>query len=150
MKKQSRILAKGSKTAAATQPKTAQSRAIVRPESNLPCIALFPQGDTSVSEEVIDLSKAEYAALKRAAAPSGAGILMFMANTALEKAGRPGGTITCILTLPDGREAARVDFPRGVFARIEHAASTQGISLEQFFFNAIRHFIDSRDERRAA
>jgi len=87
MKKTSRILKKDSKTAATSQPKTAQSRAIVRPESNSPCIALFPQGDTSASEEIIDLSKAEYAALKRAVAPSGSGILMFMANVALKKIG---------------------------------------------------------------
>jgi hypothetical protein len=94
MKNQSRILKNGSKSTSSSQPKTAQSRAIVRPECNLPCIALFPEGDTSVSEEIIDLSKTEYAALKRAAAPAGSGILMFMANAALEKAS--GSTSTSI------------------------------------------------------
>jgi len=149
MKSQLKSVKRGSKTAAASQPKTAQSRAIVRPESNPPCIALFPEGDTSVSEEIIDLSKAEYAALKRAASPSGCGVLMFIANAALEKAGCPGRTITCILILADGTEVARVDFPRDVFARIEHAASKQGISIGQFFVNAIQHYIDSCNRRAA-
>jgi hypothetical protein len=89
-KNQHQVTSKNSRPSAAPQPKTAHSRAGARPESNPPCIALFPQGDTSASEEIIDLSKAEYAALKRAAAPSGDGILMFMANAALEQIGRLG------------------------------------------------------------
>ena len=44
-----------------------------------------------MSEELLDLTKAEYAALKRAAAPSSDGILMFMANAALEKIAPSGG-----------------------------------------------------------
>ena len=103
-----------------------------------------------MSEEIIDLSKSEYAALKRAAAPAGSGLLMFMANAALEKAGWKSETMTCVLILPDGSEFTRVDFPCEVFAQIEHAASKQGISLGQFFVNALRHFIDSQDSRRAA
>src|ERR1017187_8087454 len=91
-KNQHQVTSKNSRPSAAPQPKTAHSRAGARPESNTPCIALFPQGDTSASEEIIDLSKAEYAALKRAAAPSGDGILMFMANAALEKIGWPGSS----------------------------------------------------------
>jgi hypothetical protein len=149
MKNQSRILKNGSKSTSASQPKTAQGRAIVRPECNPTCIALFPEGD-GLSEEIVDLSKAEYAALNRAAAPSGSGVLMFMANAALEKAGWPGGIITCILILPDGAEVARVDFPRSVLVQIDHAASKLGISLGQFFVNAIQHFIDSQGNRRAA
>jgi hypothetical protein len=150
MKNKLKSVRSSSKSAAASQPKTAQSRAIVRPECNPPCIMLFPQGDTSLSEEIIDLSKTEYAALKRAAAPAGSGVLMFMANAALEKAGWGSETMTCVLILHDGSEFARVDFPCEVFARIEHATSKQGISLGQFFINALRHFIDSQDSRRAA
>jgi uncharacterized protein (DUF1778 family) len=150
MKNQSRILKKDSKPAISSQPKTAQSSANARPECNPTCIALFPEGDTSLSEEIVDLSKAEYAALKRAAAPSGSGVLMFMANAALEKAGWAGETITCILTRPDGTEVARVDFPRSVLVQIDHAASKLGISIGQFFVNAIQHFIDSQGKRRAA
>ena len=44
------------------------------------------------SEEIIHLSKAESAALKRASAGTGDGVLMFMANAALEKIGQPGAT----------------------------------------------------------
>ena len=43
------------------------------------------------SEEIIHLSKAESAALKRASAGTGDGVLMFMANAALQKIGVPGG-----------------------------------------------------------
>ena len=82
-----------SKTTAVPQPKTtpqaAQSRAGDDPEFPSPCIVLFPEGDGGVSEEIIDLSKAEYTALKRAAAPAGDGVLMFTANAALEKIGFP-------------------------------------------------------------
>jgi uncharacterized protein (DUF1778 family) len=96
------------------------------------------------------LSKAEYAALKRGAAPSGNGILMFMANAALEKAGWQGKAVTCILILANGSEVARVDFPRDIFTRIEAAASRLGITLQQFFCNAIRNHIRSQAVRRAS
>ena len=78
---------KRNRRGAVSQPKTAQSRGLIRPASASPCIALFPEGDGEtcggVSSEIVDLSQAEYAALKRAAAPAGSGVLMFMANAAL-------------------------------------------------------------------
>jgi hypothetical protein len=89
-KNQHQVTSKNSRPSAAPQPKTAHSRAGARPASTSPSIALFLKSDAGISEEVIDLSKAEYAALKRAAAPIGDGILMFMANAALEKIGRLG------------------------------------------------------------
>jgi hypothetical protein len=115
-----------------------------------PSIGLFTERDGGFAEESIDLSVVEYAALKRAAAPGGSGVLMFMANAALEKAGWPPKTVTCILILPDGSEVARVDFPSDVFARIEAAASKRGITLDQFFYNAIRNYIELCERRRAA
>ena len=48
------------------------------------------------------------------------------------------GTVTCVLTKPDGSEWVRVDFPRDLFAHIEDAAVGMGITLGQFFDNAIR------------
>ena len=60
------------------------------------------------------------------------------------------GTVTCVWTLPDGTESARVDFERELFALIEGCASKLGITLQQLFDNAIRDFIDSQDSRRAA
>src|ERR1017187_8018937 len=91
-KNQHQVTSKNSRPSAAPQPKTAHRRAGARPASTSPCIALFLKGDAGTSEDVIDLSKAECAALKRAAAPSGDGILMFMANAALEKIGWPGSS----------------------------------------------------------
>jgi hypothetical protein len=175
MKNKLKSVRRGSKTAAASQPKTAQSRAIVRPESNSPCMALFPEGDGGASEEIIHLSKAELAELRRAAAPTRDGVVMFMAKAGLEKARWPGragntpslhgiigpspalkepvlleGAVTFIFKAPDGRELERVDFPPDVFKRIQRAASKEGISLQEFCRTAIRHFIDSQDSRRAA
>ena len=92
MKKQSRILAKGSKTAAASQPKTAQSPAHIQ----------------------------------------------------------PAGTVTCVFYDANGREWARVDFPRDVFALIKRSASKLGITLAQFFHNAIRHYNKTMAFGRAA
>ena len=62
----------------------------------------------------------------------------------------PAGTVTCVWTAPNGREWARVKFEGELFARIEIAASLLGITLQDFFDNAIRHYCDSQDERRAA
>ena len=62
----------------------------------------------------------------------------------------PDGTVTCVWTGPDGIEWARVDFERELFSLIKHAASKLGITLQQLFDNAIRDYIGSRDERRAA
>ena len=160
---------------------------------------------------------AEYAALKHAAAPTGDGILMFMANAALEKVTQSGEvslkraakqpsclcfydagvgelageiplvqhelpeaviaayrqrtsvdhfiadamreklgkthgaeTVTCVFNDPDGRVLSRVELPRDAFARIEAAASKLDITLDQFFNNAIGHYIGLRTGRRAA
>src|ERR1035437_6907108 len=76
MKNKLKSVKRGSRTAAASQPKTApktaQSRGLVRPASALPCIALFPEGydETSggISSEIVDLSQAESAAPRRAGA----------------------------------------------------------------------------------
>ena len=57
---------------------------------------------------------------------------------------RPSGTVTCVWTASDGSEWERVEFPRDLFARIESCASKLGISLQQFFDNAIRNFVKSQ------
>ena len=87
---QHQVTSKSSRPIAAPQPKTAHSRAGDRPASASPCIALFPEGDGGASEEIIHLSKDEYAELKRAAATTRDGALMFMAKAGLEKARWPG------------------------------------------------------------
>jgi hypothetical protein len=61
----------------------------------------------------------------------------------------PAGTVTCVWTGPDGIEWARVDFEHELFSLIEHAASKLGITLQQFFNDAIRYYIGLWDERRA-
>ena len=157
MKNKLKSAKRSSKSPSPSQPKTAQSRAIVRPESDPPCIALFPQGDTSVSEEVIDLSKAEYAALKRAAAPSGDGILMFMANAALEKIGWPGssspfrGGLIVILQRPDGTEWTRVYFNALERHHIEACLKATGLTLLALIEKAVSsHIARLNDQREAA
>src|ERR1035441_9875906 len=89
---QHQVTSKSSRPIAAPQPKTAHSRAGDRPASASPSIALFPEGDGGASEEIIHLSKAEYAELKRAAATTRDGALMFMAKAGLEKARWPDTT----------------------------------------------------------
>ena len=63
---------------------------------------------------------------------------------------RPAGPVTCVWIGPDGSECARVDFPPEFFSLIKRAASKLGITIQQFFDNAIRDFIKSHDGRRAA
>jgi uncharacterized protein (DUF1778 family) len=141
---------RGSKSASAPQPKTAQSRAIVRPESNPPCIALFPQGDTSVFEEVIDLSKAEYAELKRAARPTRDGVLMFMARAALEKARWPDTTghapkagsafasSLCLFDASVGELAGEIPLVGKELPQVVIAAHRQHTTVDHFIADAIR------------
>ena len=148
MKNKLKSAKRSSKSPSPSQPKTAQSRAIVRPESDPPCIALFPQGDTSVSEEVIDLSKAEYAALKRAAASPG--ILMFMANAALEKIGSPDGTghppsvgsdcpsCLCLFDGGVGELAGEIPLVGKELPSVVIAAHRQRITVDQFIADAIK------------
>lgn len=50
------------------------------------------------------------------------------------------GTVTCVFYNPDGRESFRVDFPRALFALVKRCASKDGITLAQFFHNAVRHY----------
>ena len=63
---------------------------------------------------------------------------------------RDAGIVTCVWTGPDGREQFRTEFNRAEFARIERAVSKLGITLQQFFDDAIWHYIDSHGNRRAA
>jgi len=58
--------------------------------------------------------------------------------------------VTCVWLVSDGSEWARVEFPGNLFARIKRAASKLGITLQEFFENAIRNFIELRKDRRAA
>ncbi len=69
----------------ALQSKIQKGGGNIPPAPIAPNIALFLEADGGFSKEAVDLSLAEYAALKRASARSGDGILMFMANAALEK-----------------------------------------------------------------
>src|ERR1035441_9456899 len=71
---QNRVHRNGSRSAAVSQPKTGKVKAGHRPTSVLPNIALFLEDDGGASEEAIHLSKAEYAALKRAAASNRDGV----------------------------------------------------------------------------
>lgn len=61
-----------------------------------------------------------------------------------------GGVVTCVLIEPNGREWARVEFSRDVWARIEAAARQRHISLGKFFLIAIRHYIKFLTGRRSA
>ncbi len=53
------------------------------------------------------------------------------------------GTVTCVWTYPDGREWMRVDFPRQLFSLITRAAGKLGVTLQQFFDNAVRSKVAS-------
>jgi len=150
MNKKARILKHSSARAAVSQPKTARSRAGDQLDFPLPSLALFEAGNDMAAVESIDLSKAEYAALKRAAATAGSSVLMFMANAALEQSGRNAMTVTCKFLFKDGSEFASVDFPGYLFALIERCCSKQGITLAQFCDNAIRHYIKPLAVKRAA
>jgi hypothetical protein len=150
MKNKLKSVRSGSKSASAPQPKTAQSRAIVRPESNPPCIALFPQGDTSVSEEVIGLSKAEYAELKRAARPTRDGVLMFLVRAGLEKARWPSGTGHqpiagsdspsgyCIFDRAVGEVVSEIPLAGAQLDSVVVASHQRGITADQFIADAIK------------
>jgi hypothetical protein len=127
MKKQSRILTKGSKTAAASQA------------TNKPNPAYVEMARLDKSLTVLT-GRPYRAALDRI------GVLCEQEMARLH----PAGTVTCVWTAPNGREWARVEFEGELFARIEIAASRLGITLQHFFDDAILHYCDSRDERRAA
>ena len=63
---------------------------------------------------------------------------------------RIGGLVTYILLESNGRELARVGFPRAVSAHIQRAARKLKISLPQLFGNAIHHHIERLAHRRSA
>jgi|ERR1039458_250357 hypothetical protein len=155
-KNQHQVTSKNSRPSAAPQLKTAHSRAGARPASTSPSIALFLKGDAGTSEDVIDLSKAEYAALKRAAAPSGDGILMFMANAALEKIGWPGssspfrGGLIVILQRPDGTEWTRVYFNALERHSIEACLKATGLTLLALIEKAVSSQAAQPSDRREA
>jgi hypothetical protein len=103
------------------------------------------------------LSKAEYTALKRAADPSGDGILMFMANAALEKIGWPGssspfrGGLILILQRPDGTEWTRVYFTALERHSIEACLKATGLTLLALIEKAVSsQAARLNDHRKAA
>jgi hypothetical protein len=55
----------------------------------------------------------------------------------------PPQIITCVWVDSNGYEWARVAFPHALFSRIKSAAAKLGITLEQFFDDAIRSYADS-------
>jgi hypothetical protein len=54
------------------------------------------------------------------------------------KAKRSGDIVTCLWLRSDGQLYAQVDFPRRLFMRIQRAASADGLTLAEFFDNAIK------------
>ena len=113
-----------------------------------------------MSGEVIDLSKVEYAALKRAAAPSGSGILMFMANVALKKIGaappNPGPehpSCLCLYEAGVGELAGEIPLVGRQLPKTVIAAFRQGVTVDQFIADAIQEKLGRKlpsGERRAA
>jgi hypothetical protein len=148
MKNKLKSSRRNSKTAPASQPKTSQGRTNVRPASPSPSIVLFLERDGGVNEEGIDLSVAEYAALKRAAAPTGDGILMFMANAALEKVGQSGAlpvkrgakqpSCFCFYGGGVGELAGEIPLVGREFGSVVIAACQKRITVDQFIADAIK------------
>jgi hypothetical protein len=154
MKRQNRTHKNGSPRAALSQVKT--TRRLRRPAPGVACdgpaIALIPREpngeEGSISSEVIDLSRAEFATLKRAAKAQGHSVLMFLSNAALEKAGQrdvagQNRKNPVAFQHPDGSEFARVDFPREVFERIERARAKSGQTLAEFFNAALQSKLEA-------
>jgi hypothetical protein len=143
MKNKLKSVRSGIKSAASPQSKTTQSKAKVRRESGLPLLALFPEGEEGgLSKELVDLSKAEFAVLNQAAAKTGDGVLMFMANAALEKAHRPGAAplgarTDCLSMYEAGQLAGEIPLVGRQLARVVIAAYGQGVTVDQFIADAI-------------
>ena len=147
---QHQVTSQSSRPSAAPQPKTARSRAGDRPASASPCIALSPEGDGGASEEIIHLSKDEYAELKRAAAPTRDGALMFMARAGLEKARWPGGSghqpttnsdcpsCLCLFDGGVGESAGEIPLVGKELPSVVIAAHRQRITVDQFIADAIK------------
>ena len=142
---QSQAVGNSSRHGAAMQSKIQKGGAKARPTPVSPSIALFLEGD-GLSEEIVDLSEAEYAALKRAAGPGGDGILMFMANAALERAGWPSssnpskGGLTAACQFPDGN-VTNIEFDLEKRRRIEVALKRSGMTFDHFMQRAVEHFV---------
>jgi uncharacterized protein (DUF1778 family) len=147
-----------SRRAAAPQSKIQTGGGRVRPTSVSPTIALVHDlEEDGLAREIIDLSPAEYAALKQAGAAAGTDVLMFMANAALEKAARLGtagqsttvpvrlrrrslpgnGVRLSIIEAKAGRVLLSTDFKRELLTLAEYAAEKDGVSLCQFLIEAI-------------
>src|ERR1039457_995406 len=142
---QSQAVRNSSRHGAAMQSKIQKGGAKARPTPVSPSIALFLEGD-GLSEEIVDLSEAEYAALKRAAGPGGDGILMFMANAALERAVWPSssnpskGGLTAACQFPDGN-VTNVEFDLEKRRRIEASLKRSGMTFDHFMQRAVEHFV---------
>jgi hypothetical protein len=141
---QNQAVRNSSRHGAAMQFNIPKGRGKARPTSLSPFIALFLKKEEGISDETFDLSQAEYAALKRAA--DRGGILMFMANAALEKAGWPGssnpskGGLTAACQFPDGT-VSNVKFDLEKRRRIEAALKRSEMTFEHFMQRAVEHFV---------
>jgi hypothetical protein len=115
------------------------------------CLCFYDAGVGELAGE-IPLVQHELSEVVIAAHRQRTSVDHFIADAIREKLGKTPGanTVTCVFNDPAGRELSRVDFPRNDFARIEAASSKLGITLEQFFYNAISNFIELCTHRRAA
>lgn len=157
---QNRVRKNGSRSAAHSQAKTGKGRPEGRPPSASPSIALFPEGD-GISDGIVDLSQAEYAALKRTFI-DGPGILMFMANAALEKSaawsGGPGhqpptnsGSPSCLCFFDAGvgELAGEIPLVGRELPSVAVAAYRQRITVDQFIADAIKSKLGSSPGKHA-
>ena len=152
---QNRVRKNDSRHRAATQTKNQPARTGNRPASASHAIALFPMGDGSfddigASEEIVDLSKTEYAALKRAAASTRDGVVMFMVRAGLEKARWPGGTrhqptansgspsCLCFFDAGVGELAGQIPLVGKELPSVVVAAYRQRTTVDQFIADAIK------------
>ena len=151
-----------SRHGAAMQSKIQKGGGKVRPPSISPHIALFLEADGGISEEIIDLTTAEYAALKRAAAPSDDGILLYMSNAALEKINCPLPTqylpttaadtpsCLCLFDAGVGELAGEIPLVERELPSVVIAAYRQRVTLDQFIADAIREKLRAAPGKHAA
>lgn len=134
------------------KPAPSQSRKGRIPTSAKPVLALFrrfPRCAGEVSTEVIDLNAAEYAALDKAAAPAGDGILTFMVNAALGKKGAPvrkaqqakavrgDQSCLCLYDTEAGEAVTEIPLTRPQLGSVGIASYRQHTTAGQFIANAI-------------
>jgi hypothetical protein len=148
-----RSVRKSSEKLAVSQPQKParpQSRGHL-PASAAHSLVLFQESEGS-SEEIVDLTKAEYLALKQAAAPAGSGILMFIAKAALAlidhssrkahhtKAISGGASGLCLYDMEVGEVVVKTPLVErelhGVSVLV--AALRLGITIDQFIADAIK------------